>query len=177
MARGEAVRLNIGSGAPGPEGWTNINLLPGENIDYAIDVRDGLPFDDNSVDYAVCHHVFDLLTFDEMTRLLEEVHRVLRPEARFRASGADVMRGAARAIAGDWEWFAELRSSMEETVGFFITQGGARKQMLPVEAVVGACKKVGFRSAMIDVWDYEGPDFLRSLDSRRRESWFAEARK
>lgn len=172
------MRLNIGSGAPGPEGWTNINLLPGENIDYAIDVREGLPFDDNSVDYAVCHHVLDLLTREDVLGLIDDVYRVLKPGGMFRASLADILGGVEAAQMGNWSFFAEPKTTMEETVGFFITQGGARQQCRLMWCINTWLKRARFaRAVQVPFGWSHGPKAITDLDSREGESLFFEAMK
>lgn len=209
------LRLNLGCGHQAPAGWVNIDReCPPEyyevqwtgpamvssppprypdaaEIPMVVrhDLTTGLPmFADGAVDYAVCHHMLDLLELAAVMDLLREVHRVLKPGGVLRCSGADLARGVQAAIAADYDFFAEkIRVDesrrvdhvwLEATVGFFITQGGARKHWL--SGITTLAEAVGFAGATNVEWfngdrKTMGPDEILELDSRQGESWFAEA--
>lgn len=199
------LRLNLGCGHQAPDGWLNIDRecpreyrkgtfvtwpFPPGGPGYVVehDLTQGLPLTAGSVDYAVCHHVLDLLELAAVMDLLREVHRVLKPGGVLRCSGADLARGVQAAIAADYDFFAEkIRVDeirrvdhvwLEATVGFFITQGGARKHWL--SGITTLAEAVGFAGATNVEWfngdrKTMGPDEILELDSRQGESWFAEA--
>lgn len=47
------------------------------------DVLQGLPYRDGAFESVIAHDVLEHFTFDELTRLLTEVHRVLAPRGTF----------------------------------------------------------------------------------------------
>jgi len=54
------------------------------------DVRRGIPFPDNSVDYFFTSHLLDCVTAADGERLLREAWRALRPGGRIRLSACDM---------------------------------------------------------------------------------------
>ncbi len=78
------VRLHVGSGCRRLEGWVNVDLLPALEVDLAVDVRDGLPFDEVEAVYA--EHFLEHLTGLEGLAFLREAWRVLGPGAWLRLS-------------------------------------------------------------------------------------------
>ena len=70
------LKLNIGCGKAKLSGWVNIDIEPG--ADLVIDVKKGLPFDDNSVDFIYSEHVLEHLIFEEGEGVLREFERCLK---------------------------------------------------------------------------------------------------
>lgn len=76
---GMGLYVHLGSGVDYREGFINVegNLL--RHKDMWLDVRNGLPFPDNSVRFVYSCHMLEHLYPDEAIKLLEEVHRILSP--------------------------------------------------------------------------------------------------
>lgn len=81
------VKLNLGSGSAPMEGYINCDLYPSgvtvagatepnKDVDMVFDLRNGLPFNDDSVDEIVAIQVLEHL--DNPLALLKEAYRVLR---------------------------------------------------------------------------------------------------
>jgi predicted SAM-dependent methyltransferase len=79
-----ASRVHIGSGALIRDGWVNVDLDYYAGVDYVLDVREGLPFQD--VAYIYAEHFLEHLTFDEGLRFLKECRRALLPAGVLRLS-------------------------------------------------------------------------------------------
>ena len=74
------MKLNLGSGPEkGSNGWTNIDLNGG--ADLAIDLTQGLPFEDNSANLIYTSHFLEHLSYDQINPLLLECLRVLQPDS------------------------------------------------------------------------------------------------
>jgi SAM-dependent methyltransferase len=74
------MKIDIGCGAHKREGFIGIDIAPGSQVDYVLDIeRDRLPFDDNSVDYVFSNHTFEHITAPQ--NILREIVRVCRHEA------------------------------------------------------------------------------------------------
>lgn len=70
-------KLNLGCGLQTPDGFHNIDILPGPQVHTVMDIdHDPLPFPDESVNAVLASHVVEHLAHVE--RLFGEVHRVLK---------------------------------------------------------------------------------------------------
>lgn len=76
------IKLDIGGGyRKGARGWKTIDIS--HECDIYWDLREGIPFKDNSVEAVYSSHLFEHLTYDQGQVLMEEVRRVLRPGGSF----------------------------------------------------------------------------------------------
>ncbi|HSP34271.1 MAG TPA: hypothetical protein VLU46_08150, partial [Thermoanaerobaculia bacterium] len=73
-----AAKLHVGSGPLVREGWTNIDLERHPGVEYVLDVREGLPFEE--VSYIYAEHFIEHLTHDEGLCFLRECRAALRPD-------------------------------------------------------------------------------------------------
>lgn len=69
-------KLNIGGGLKRPDGFTTIDMDPLCNADVTCDIsKDTLPFEDNSVESVIAHHIFEHIG-EGFFHLLKELYRV-----------------------------------------------------------------------------------------------------
>ena len=82
---GDFIVLNIdlGCGIACTPGYSGVDYQKyTKDVKYIVDLnKSKLPFKNNSVDSAVCNHVLEHL--DNPMDLVKEVHRVLKPGAKF----------------------------------------------------------------------------------------------
>ena len=72
------MKLNIGSGSKRYDGYINIDNDAGSNPDYVVNLEtDRLPFEDNSVDEVIAHHILEHLG-DGFFHCLQELYRVCK---------------------------------------------------------------------------------------------------
>lgn len=72
------MKLNLGSGSKRHEGYTNIDIDGDSNPDYVLDIgSDKWPFEDNSVDAVIAHHIFEHMG-DEFFHCMQELYRVCK---------------------------------------------------------------------------------------------------
>ncbi len=90
--RHRVEKLHIGSGPLAREGWTNVDLEHHPGVEFVLDVREGLPFED--VSYIYAEHFIEHLTSDEGLRFLKECRAALRPGGVLRLSTPNL----------DWVW-------------------------------------------------------------------------
>lgn len=70
------MKLNLGSGSKRIPRFLNIDLDVGSNPDYVVNLEtDRLPFEDNTVDEIIAHHVLEHLG-DGFFHLIKEMYRV-----------------------------------------------------------------------------------------------------
>jgi len=94
------VKLNLGSFITMfYYGWINMDII--DLSDFAkkngyifkqLDVRNGLPFEDNSVDFIFSSHLIEHLSREEGLKLLKECHRVLKPNGVLRIATPDARK-------------------------------------------------------------------------------------
>ncbi len=99
------VKLHIGCGDRKLEGFINIDI--GGTPDLKLDVRDGLPFPDESVDFVFSEHFIEHITRDEGIMFLKEVYRILKPGGVCRVATPDLSESVKAYINNSWrdyEW-------------------------------------------------------------------------
>lgn len=72
------MKLNIGAGNKKFPGYTNIDSYDGSNPDYVLDLEHNiLPFEDDSVDHVIAHHILEHLG-DGFFHCIKELYRVCK---------------------------------------------------------------------------------------------------
>jgi len=84
----DKVKLHIGYGKNLFPSWINIDIM--RDVDLRIDVRKGLLFEDNSVDFIYNEHFIEHLSADEAKSFFKECHRVLKPGGVLRIATPDL---------------------------------------------------------------------------------------
>jgi len=87
------LRLNVGCGTDYKAGWVNIDNNSDDNIeklDLNWDLRNPLPFPDNSVDYIFNEHFIEHLTVEEGQKSAKDFMRVLKPGGVMRIATPDL---------------------------------------------------------------------------------------
>ena len=75
------VKIEIGSGEKiGENGWLTLDFT-GTDINW--DLRNGMPFENDTIDEIYSSHLFEHLTFNEASVLFDECKRVLKPDGVF----------------------------------------------------------------------------------------------
>lgn len=77
--------INIGCGSKPIEGAINIDIYEGEGIDLVCDVRNGLPFEDDSIDEANADYFLEqIIDNEKFLFVMNEIWRVLKPGGMFK---------------------------------------------------------------------------------------------
>ncbi len=105
----DPLKLNVGCGPNCKEGWVNIDLMDAR-ADLNLDLRESLPFSDDSVSIIYSEHFFEHLDYpDEVGHFLGECFRVLKTDGVF-SIGVPDTEWPIRAFAeGDEEYFRIAR--------------------------------------------------------------------
>ena len=88
-ANGQRKKVQLGCGPNYLEGFINIDGNFQRKTDYLLDVRAGLPFPDNSIDFLYSCHMMEHLHVTETIQLLKECRRVLAPNGYLRLTLPD----------------------------------------------------------------------------------------
>ena len=81
-------KLHVGCGNVKLPGWLNIDVGPG--ADLVIDVRQGLPLEENSIDFIYNEHFVEHLTYEECEKVLSEFRRCLKKGGVVRIATPDL---------------------------------------------------------------------------------------
>jgi predicted SAM-dependent methyltransferase len=173
-------RLHVGCGSRPAPGWINADRRPGEGVDLCVDLREGLPMADDSVDCAVAMHVLQDLAWNELPGVLAELRRVLRPGGTLRLGLPDLDRAIDAYRRGDAAYFhvpdRDAASIGAKLVTQLVWYGSVRTPFcfdFARELLEGA----GFRAVQRSRFGHSdsGHPEIASLDNRERETLFVEA--
>jgi predicted SAM-dependent methyltransferase len=180
VASGNAIQLELGA-APRPEikGWTSVDLNPAADIHH--DLREPLPFPDNSVDEIYSSHMLEHFVYPEpMLSLLRDCNRMLKPGGRIRIAvpNARLFLNAYfnpedfdRERFCGWEVGLHYTSRID-VVNFIAYLGGEHRFMFDDDNLPRVLAEAGFHEARMREFDGS-----IDIERRRDESIYAEARK
>ena len=175
-------RLNWGCGDHTAGGWLNVDVKSGPNIDLTCDIRDGLPLESESFDYAVSIHALPELSYSEVVPALVELRRVLRPGGVLRLALPDLRRAVRAYVLGSEEYFEVGKDEARSLGGRFILHilwYGYSKTLFTEDFIEELLVGAGFESvAACRYMDTQSryPEIV-GLDNRQNESLFVEATK
>ena len=174
------VKLEIGSGKKKGSGdWLTLDI--NHVSDLCWDLRNGIPFPNASVSMIYSSHLFEHLTYKEISKLLSECHRVLIPDGVFSICVPDARKYIIAYIKNDDSFWNSQSSFYEpanniisriDYVNYIAYMGGVHKYMFDEENLVGILKTSGFRNVCLR-------DFNQDVDmiERAGESIYAECLK
>ena len=122
-AKGLGLKLHIGSGdLIINESWINIDLEHCPTVDLSLNVLDGLPFEENSVDFVYSEHFIEHLPKQGTKEFLGEVFRILKPGGVHRILTPDI-RGCVNVFLADtWRQLGWTKHHGIETSADYLNQ-------------------------------------------------------
>ncbi|HUT31514.1 MAG TPA: methyltransferase domain-containing protein [Sedimentisphaerales bacterium] len=141
------LKLNIGSGQANLAGWVNIDIAPG--ADLVVDIRRGLPFEDNSADFVYCEHVIEHFTPKEGQAALTEFRRCMRKGGVLRIATPDLDH-IIQKYSADWkdqDWLSWPKHQFIETKGQMVNiafRSWGHKYLYNEEDLINQLERVGF---------------------------------
>lgn len=144
------MKLNLGCDTHRIEGYINIDLKEELKPDMVVDVTEGLPFENDSIEEIRMEHFLEHPFYIQVEPLLRECWRVLRPEGELAVEVPDILKicklllegkkslefclaGIYGGYAGTkidvpqmhkWGWTAETLKEIMEKTGFEIMEVG-----------------------------------------------------
>lgn len=172
-------KLEIGAGRSKKRGFITLDL----NLqnDYPFDLKMGLPFPANSIDFIYSEHVFEHFTYRELTFLLDECFRVLKDKGKISISvpNTEIWINAYfdNKANFDTERYCGYDcglsySSKIDYLNYIFYMDGQHHYMFDKQNIISILKDTGFSNVQIR-------DFSGDLDSkeRRHTSLYAKAEK
>lgn len=175
-------RLNWGCGAVGEPGWINSDQKDGPGVDISCDIRQGLPLESDSIDYAVSIHALPELPFPDLVPVLSELRRVLKPDGVLRLSLPDLLKGVEAYGRGDRSYFLIPDEDARTLGGKLVVQltwyGYSRSLFVP-DFVEELMARAGYRDVTHVAYRVTASHFqeIVELDNREAESLFMEGSK
>ena len=175
-------RLNWGCGGHTLPGWINSDQKDDPSIDLSCDIREGLPLETGSIDYAASVHALPEVPLDGIVPVLAELRRVLKPGGVLRLALPDLLKGVAAYQRGDRDYFLvpdeDARSLGAKLVTQLLWYGYSRTLFVP-EFVEEMLRRAGFARVVHCEYRQTSTPFpeITDLDNREAESLFVEAYK
>ncbi|MGD0792413.1 MAG: methyltransferase domain-containing protein [Terriglobales bacterium] len=193
------LKLNIGCGTSGIEGWVNIDNSPsillsrlplGRRIfrtpDWPrgvrrADVRKRIPFPDSSVSCIYSSHTFEHFTYEESRAVARECFRVLRPGGILRIVVPDLGILVRDYLADTADPMAShkfvSRLLLTTSVRDIVHAGAHHKQMFDARSLAHMLQEAGFPVPELSTFGRSRIDEIAEieLESRRSESLYVEA--
>lgn len=176
----EIKRLHWGCGSWRPEGWINSDRKEGPGIDISCDIRDGLPLDSGSIDYAVSIHALPEVPYPDLVPVLQELRRVLRPSGVLRLGLPDLDRTIQAYLRKDLSYFPipdEEAASLGAKFVVHLIWYGYTRTFFTQDFVEELLFKAGFSQVYgCNYKETRSPYAgIVELDNREEESLFVEA--
>ena len=180
QAAGGVRRLHWGCGEWATPGWINSDIKQTSGVDIVADIRDGLPLESDSIDYAVSVHALPEIPFTELVPTLGELRRVLKPGGVLRLSLPDLDKGIDAYHRKDSKYFKVPDEDAKSVGAKFVTQMvwyGYSRSLFTHEFIEEQLQKAGFSRVEHCTFRQTASPYpeIVMLDNRERESLFVEA--
>jgi len=164
-------RLEIGAGISKKQGMITSDL--DLNSDYPFDLRAGLPFPDESVDFIYAEHVLEHFQFKDVMMLLGECKRVMKHGAELKVSVPDAriyLNAYCQANEFDHKAFCTFDAGLNfqlriNYVNYMFYMGGNHRHMFDEESLLFTLKSVGFDGVCVREFDADLDRKLREYES------------
>lgn len=156
-------RLNLGSGESRKQGFLNVDLQRGG--DLVLDLRRGLPFEDNSCELIFSEHFLEHVEYPEaIGRLLRECLRILQPGGRLTFSVPDTEWALRDYVLGDaapyfqacrehsW-WHPTYCTTRLEHINYHFRQDGQHLFAYDFETMKKILEQSGFAEVAVREFD------------------------
>ncbi len=185
IIKNNAVKLHLACGTNYFENWINIDNNSDNNIsklDLNYDLRNPLPFKDNSVDFIFNEHFLEHLTAEEGHRALKDFMRVLKPNGIMRIAMPDLMNIVNAYLHDDWE-DTKINFLDKHGLGFIKTKAEllninfrawGHKWLYDWEELERRLNEVNAKNIKKCLWQQSEHAVLKNLETRNESTLIAE---
>jgi predicted SAM-dependent methyltransferase len=149
------LQIQLGSGGQPKPGWVNVDLFA--DADVHLDLREPLPFADDSARIVYAEHVLEHFIYpNEVHGILREIRRVLAPGGAIKLVVPDAGRALIAYGTNEHEFFAarrvrsylaKERPTSMHIVNYIFRQDGQHKYAYDAETLAQALELAGFIDA------------------------------
>lgn len=157
----QGLKLHLACGPKVKPGWLNIDLR--KEADLALDLREGLPFSDNSCSIVYSEHFLEHIDYPEPARsLLKDCYRVLESGGVFSVGVPDTewiiseyvgLRNEGFFELAKQRWHAEWCITKMEHLNHHFRQGNEHRFVYDFKTLRRALEAVGFVEVRQRVFD------------------------
>jgi predicted SAM-dependent methyltransferase len=170
-------KLHVGCGNVKLPGWLNIDVEP--SADLVIDIREGLPFEDNSIDFIYNEHFLEHLTYEEGEKALRDFRRCLKNGAVLRIATPDLdfLIQLYHSDFKNEDWFP-AGYEFVKTKGMAINMAfrwWGHQYVYNEEDLTGQLVKVGFQNIKSCELNKSNYPELSNLETRKESTLILEA--
>lgn len=173
------LKLNLACGDIYIDGWVNVDV-DSEKADLNIDLREPLPYEDNSVDFIYNEHFIEHLTVEEGLSFLSECRRVLKPGGVLRVAAPNLDYLLFRYFFF-WKWRSwykkygyEWIETRAEMVNLAFREWG-HKYLYNKQELERRLREVGFKDLCKKRFRKSGYPELRNKETRKESRLIIEA--
>jgi len=159
------LEIHLGCGQIHLDGFINIDGNINSKKDLLLDMRAGLPFQNESVKFLYSSNTFEHFYLDELGFILRECYRVLSVAGILRIVVPDLEMGVHHYIKKDFDFFSgfpENFSSIGGKFANFIFCSGQHKVAFDFSFLKELLLKVGFREENIKKISYGQSVYLNA---------------
>ena len=182
------IKLHIGCETVYMDGWINIDNNSDNNIeklDMNVDLRNRLPFEDDSVDFIFNEHFLEHLTWDEGLQAIKEFMRVLKPGGVLRIAMLDLARSVQIYEDKNWEinnieYFEKCGMAFIETRAQYLNiafREWGHKHLYDFEELERLLKKAGCVNIQKRFLHESTHEELRNLETREESTLIVDVQK
>ena len=176
--RRQGLKLHLGCGDDYIQGLVNIDGNFRRRAELWLDLRNNLPFRDDSATLIYSSHMLEHLYPEQALALLREARRVLAPAGVFRLAvpsfehGLEIVSGRASS-----EWPRSFASPEDQAINYLFCDG-QHKFAYCREILASMCEEAGFHNVSFVDWSAE-PWICQGIEihAEPRGSLLAELRK
>jgi SAM-dependent methyltransferase len=175
-------RLHWGCGKRAAPGWINSDLRERPGVDMACDILEGLPLEDQSIEYCVSMHTLPEIHYRDQVRAIKELRRVLKPGGVLRLGLPDLDKAIDAYRHGAEAYFHAPDDNVKSIGGKLIAQivwRGSIRTPFTSDFAEELLLRAGFREVHRCAFRQTASPYpeIVKLDNRRNESLFIEATK
>jgi SAM-dependent methyltransferase len=174
----EVRRLHWGCNDKTPAGWINSDIKERPGIDLSCDILDGLPLDDESIDYITSQHALQELKIPDQEKALRELRRVLKPKGVLRLCLPDLDLAITAYQSGRRDYFkVEDWGTLSGNFICHILWYSYNHTLFTYDFAEELLHKAGFQDVRRVEYRQTASPYpeIVDLDSRPEESFYAEA--